>query len=225
MGVQRILSQTVEDYLKIIFKLEQSGDDTVSTNAISSAMGLSAASVTNMLKRISGMGLAEYKSHYGVKLTESGKKIALEIIRHHRLLELYLSEVLGYSWDQVHEEAEQLEHHISEQFEDAISQMLGNPKFDPHGDPIPMKDGTIPSTDSDLLTEVEIGKKYIIRRITDQTPDLLRYLGELKLMPNSKIKFISKAPFNGPVTLLVNKEKTIIGYELATHIHVIEEKE
>ena len=218
-----MLSQTVEDYIKVIYKYQvEEGSPTVSTKDIAEALEISAASVTSMIKRISKMGLAEYKSYQGVKLTEAGKKVALEIIRHHRLLELYLSEIMGYSWDEVHDEAEHLEHHISEQFEDTISEMLGHPQYDPHGDPIPAKNGELPPLDSDLLTEVGENKSYIIKRITDQNPELLRYLGELGLKPNAEIDLLSQAPFKGPVSLRLNDEKVIIGYEVASHIHVVE---
>lgn len=217
-----MLSQTVEDYIKVIYRYQvEDGKETVSTKDISEALDISAASVTSMIKRIAKMGLAEYKSHQGVKLTDAGKKVALEIVRHHRLLELYLSEIMGYSWDEVHDEAEHLEHHISEQFEDTISEMLGHPQYDPHGDPIPTKNGELPPLDSDLLTEVSAEQDYIIKRITDQSPELLRYLGELGLKPNAEIKLLSQAPFKGPVSLTLNEEKVIIGYEVASHIHVV----
>lgn len=183
-------------------------------------MNYSAASVTNMLKKLGDLGLADYKSHKGVTLSPAGEKVALEVIRHHRLLELYLSEIMGYSWDQVHAEAEKLEHHISEQFEDRINEMLGFPKFDPHGDPIPAKDGSIPQQESDLLTEVELKKTYVIQRIEQQSPDFLRYLADLGLKPGTIIYLDSRAPFNGPVHLQMNSESVIIGKEVAMCLHV-----
>lgn len=218
-SIRSLLSPAIEDYLKIIFKLQKSG--TANTKLIADTMGYSAASVTNMLKKLGELGLADYRSHKGVTLTESGEKVALEIIRHHRLLELYLSEVMGYSWDQVHAEAEKLEHHISEQFEDRINEMLGFPKFDPHGDPIPGKDGSLPEYESDLLTDVALNESYQIQRIEEQAPDFLRYVAELGLKPNTIIFLENREPFNGPVSLVLNNGKLIIGREVAQNIHVV----
>lgn len=220
-SIRSLLSPAIEDYLKVIFKLQKIG--TANTKLIADTMGYSAASVTNMLKKLGELGLADYRSHKGVTLTESGEKVALEIIRHHRLLELYLSEVMGYSWDQVHAEAEKLEHHISEQFEDRINEMLGFPKFDPHGDPIPGKDGSLPEYESDLLTDVPLQKSYIIQRIEEQAPEFLRYVANLGLKPNTIIFLESREPFNGPVSLVLNNEKLIIGREVAQNIHVAKE--
>lgn len=217
-SIRALLSPAIEDYLKTIYKLQQTGN--ASTKAIADAMGYSAASVTNMLKKLGDLGLADYKSHRGVTLSPAGEKVALEVIRHHRLLELYLSEVMGYSWDQVHAEAEKLEHHISEQFEDKINEMLGFPKFDPHGDPIPAKDGSIPKHDSDLLTEVELKQSYVIHRIEEQAPDFLRYIAELGLKPGARIYLESRAPFNGPVSLLLDEKPLVIGKEVAMCLHV-----
>ena len=218
-SIRSLLSPSIEDYLKVIFKLQNAG--TANTKLIADTMGYSAASVTNMLKKLSELGLADYVSHKGVRLTQSGEKVALEVIRHHRLLELYLSEVMGYSWDQVHAEAEKLEHHISEQFEDRINEMLGHPKFDPHGDPIPAKDGSLPSYDSDVLTEVEVGKKYIIRRVEEQAPEFLRYVASLGLKPNTELFLESREPFNGPITLLIKGSSLVIGVDVAKAIHVV----
>ncbi|TNE72132.1 metal-dependent transcriptional regulator [bacterium] len=210
----------MEDYLKVIFKLQQT-HGSANTKLIADTMNYSAASVTNMIKKLATMGLADYRSHRGVTLTESGEKVALEVIRHHRLLELYLSEVMGYSWDEVHAEAEKLEHHISEQFEDTISAMLGHPKFDPHGDPIPAKDGSIPHYESDLLSDARIGETYIIRRIEEQSPEFLRYVAELGLKPNTEILLAQKDPFNGPIRLEIKGLPLIIGFEVAKSLHVV----
>lgn len=218
-SIRSLLSPAIEDYLKVIFKLQKTGS--ANTKLIADTMGYSAASVTNMLKKLGELGLADYRSHRGVTLTDAGEKVALEVIRHHRLLELYLSEIMGYGWDEVHAEAEKLEHHISEQFEDRINEMLGYPKFDPHGDPIPAKDGSLPEYTADLLTHVELGKQYIIQRIEEQAPDFLRYVADLGLKPNTVIFLENRAPFNGPVTLILNKEKMVIGKEVAQNIHVV----
>lgn len=216
-----VLSQSVEDYLKIIYKLE-SEEKGASTTRIAESMEVSSASATNMVKRLAKMGLVDYQSYKGASLTASGRKIALEIIRHHRLLELYLLEVLGYSWDEVHDEAEKLEHHISEQFEDKIAQLLDDPTHDPHGDPIPTKEGLMPEMDAEPLVEAEINRKYIVSRVKDQDPELLRYLEKIGLLPGIKVEIKEKAPFDGPVTLLIENNEQVIGNEVAKSIFVAE---
>lgn len=216
-----VLSQAVEDYLKTIYKLESEGK-TVSTSRIAGAMDVSSASATNMIKRLSAMGLVQYQSYKGAALTNSGKKIALEVIRHHRLLELYLLEVMGYSWDEVHDEAEKLEHHISEQFEEKIAKLLDDPTHDPHGDPIPTKEGVMPRMETKPITEAEINTTCIVSRVKDQDPELLRYLKKIGLLPGVKIKVKEKAPFNGPITLLIENTEQVLGYEMAAKIFVAE---
>jgi len=221
-------SQSVEDYLKAIYKLEMNLDGKgVSTSELAREMGVANASVTNMVKRLSELGMATHQSYYGTRLTESGKKIALEMIRHHRLLELYLAEMLGYSWDQVHEEAEKLEHHISEQFEDKISELLDDPKFDPHGDPIPTKDGKIPRIGLKPLAEISTNTKVVVKRVKNQDPELLRYLHTYGLTPGAKVVLIKKEPFDGPLELMINGESVTLGHNIAEDILVVfpDEKE
>lgn len=213
-----ILSQTVEDYLKTIYKIQMDGRAT--TSRIANQMGVSSASVTNMMKRLSEMGLLEYASYQGVELTDSGQKIALEVIRHHRLLELYLKEMLGYSWDEVHDEAENLEHHISEQFEDRIAEILNEPTHDPHGDPIPSKEGTMPAGEAKKLVDAPQNSELIVRRVTDQNPELLRYLEKIKLIPGAKINIKEEAPYDGPLTVQIEDEQQVIGRKVAEHILV-----
>ncbi len=217
-------SQSVEDYLKAIYKLQGEKEDGsgVSTTQLAKKMEVANASVTNMLKRLADMGLVNYESYYGTRLTESGNKIALEMIRHHRLLELYLKEMLGYSWDEVHEEAEKLEHHISEQFEDKIAEMLNHPTVDPHGDPIPTKDGKMPSVRSNKLTKVKEGVPQMIKRVKNQSPDLLRYLEKQGLIPGVKVQIISKEPFDGPIKIQVEEKTTTIGFSIADDIYVVD---
>jgi DtxR family transcriptional regulator, Mn-dependent transcriptional regulator len=216
-------SQSVEDYLKAIYKLQSEEEGGVSTSRLAEEIGVANASATNMVKRLSEMGLVKYESYYGSNLTEAGEKIALEIIRHHRLLELYLKEMMGYSWDEVHEEAEKLEHHISEQFEDRIAEMLNNPKFDPHGDPIPTKDGEMPVLHSYPLSEVERDQSCIIRRVKDQNPALLRYLEKNGLIPGVKLKVKDREPFDGPVKLQVENKEITIGHNVAESIFVVKD--
>lgn len=216
-----VLSQAVEDYLKVIYRIELEGNKATTTK-VADALDVSSASATNMVKRLSKMGLVDYESYKGASLTKSGRKIALEIIRHHRLLELYLLEVMGYSWDEVHEEAEKLEHHISEQFEEKIAQLLDDPTHDPHGDPIPTKDGLMPEMDADPLVNAETDQEYIVNRVKDQNPELLRYLEKIGLLPGIKIKIKEKSPFKGPVTILIEGSEKVIGNDVAQNILVAE---
>lgn len=220
------LSQSTEDYLKVIYTLEeQSEKKGISTKDIAAAMNVSAASVTNMMKRLSEMGLVIHESYYGVQLTGTGEKVALEIIRHHRLLELYLKEIMGYSWDQVHDEAEKLEHHISEQFEDKIAELLNDPIYDPHGDPIPSKDGMMPEEmASKPLSEAETGKDHIIGRVKDQSPELLRYFEEIGIIPGVKISIKKREPLKGPITLKIENREQVIGFDVAQNIFLHNKK-
>jgi|SRR5690625_449390 len=215
------LSQSVEDYIKSIYRLEAENEGKgVPTTRIADYVGVSSASVTNMIKRLAKMGLVNYESYYGTTLTASGKKIALEIIRHHRLLELYLMEVMGYSWDEVHDEAEKLEHHISERFEEKIAELLDHPTHDPHGDPIPSKDGVMPEVATQPLTEAGKGEKLIIGRVLDQNPELLRYLDKIGLIPGADVVVVDKAPFQGPLTLRIEGREQVIGHEVGMQIFV-----
>ena len=216
------LSQSVEDYLKAIYVLQSEGEATTTTN-IANALDVSSASVTNMLKRLAKMNLLEYESYKGANLTAAGNKIALEILRHHRLLELYLKEVMGYSWDEVHDEAEKLEHHISEQFEDRIAELLNHPTHDPHGDPIPSKDGVMPTMAQLSISDAKENTPYIIGRVKDQDPELLRYLEKIGVLPGSKIEVIEKAPFNGPVKIrLEDNIEQMLGQAVASEVYLVE---
>lgn len=209
----------------MIYKLEieASSEEGASTSGIARAMKVSAPSVTNMIKRLAEMKLVNYASHRGVTLTEAGKQVALEIIRHHRLLELYLHDIMGYTWDKVHEEAEYLEHHISEEFEDRIAEMLGHPTHDPHGHPIPTRDGHLPEAILQTLATTEVGDVLIISRVSDSNSEVLKYLAELGLVPKVRIEVLSKAPFNGPLTIKVGDESKVIGAEVAQMIDVAKE--
>ena len=216
-----MLSQAVEDYLKKIYKLQESGA-AVATTEIARAMDVSSASVTNMLKRLDQMGLVAYKSYKGVTLTDSGKKIALEIIRHHRLLELYLKEVMGYSWADLHKEAEHLEHHISEEFENRIDQMLGYPTHDPHGDPIPTRDGKVADRVDDQLSDAKAGAKLEVRRVSDTDPELLHYLEDMGLLPGARVEILKKEPFDGPITVQIDQLEKTLGFVIAQKVFVVQ---
>lgn len=214
-----MLSQAVEDYLKVIYQLQEGGDP-VSTSDIARSLDVSSASVTNMVKRLAQLGLVEYESYRGVKLTRTGEKVALEIIRHHRLLELYLREVMGYSWDKIHDEAEHLEHHISEDFEDKLDELLGFPTHDPHGDPIPTREGQIAEITTDPLADVEPGCSVVIQRVSDTDPEMLDYLEEIGLLPGTELRVLEKAPFHGPIKVLIREGERVVGHRIATNIFV-----
>ena len=213
-----MLSQAVQDYLKTIYKLEVKGP--VSTTRIAKELSISGASVTGMLKRLSTMSLVDYNSYKGVKLTESGRKFALEIIRNHRLLELYLKEMIGFPLEKVHEEACRLEHYVSEEFISRIDELLGFPHFDPHGHPIPTDSGDIPELDKTPLSEFDPGENVIIKRIADTDAEMLAYFEKMRLVPGAKIKILEKAPFNGPITIEHLGNKEIVGNEIARNIFV-----
>lgn len=215
------LSQSIEDYLKAIYILETEGEGATTTN-IAEALNFSSASVTNMLKKLATMSLIKHKSYKGAELTEAGKKIALEVVRHHRLLELYLQEIMGYSWDEVHDEAEKLEHHISEQFEDKIAELLNDPTHDPHGDPIPSKDGVVPDKASLAVCDANLETPYIIGRVKDQDPELLRYLEKSGLIPGVKLTVLEKAPFEGPIKVLLEEDEKTLGFAVAKQIYLVE---
>jgi DtxR family Mn-dependent transcriptional regulator len=176
----------MQDYLKTIYELRQhSGRAT--TNALAEKLGVAAASVTGMIKKLAEMNLVEYEKYQGVNLTPAGEKLALAIVRHHRLIELYLTEAMGYTWDRVHAEADRLEHAISDEFADKISSLLGNPKTDPHGDPIPSKDGTVAAFSVDTLDLVPAGQTVRVERVRDEDPAMLRLVAQLGLMPGTQV--------------------------------------
>lgn len=217
-----MLSQAVEDYLKAIYKLQ--GESRAATNDIAEVMGVSSASVTNMLKRLTKIELVDHASYKGVRLTEAGTKVALEIIRHHRLLETYLKEIMGFSWSEMHAEAERLEHHISEEFEERIDEMLGYPTHDPHGHPIPTKDGQIADSATQTLAEVEPGERVVVHHVSDADSDLLEYLEDAGLLPKSRVRVVGKEPFNGPITVAMDGAERVIGREVASHVFVAQDE-
>jgi len=223
MAAQQLpeITPPIEDYLKVIYTLiRERGEERASTSAISDRMEVSAASATNMMQKLADMRLVEYVPYRGVSLTETGEKIALEVIRHHRLIELYLAEALGYSWDAVHDEAERLEHVISEEFEDRIDAMLGHPTTDPHGDPIPPKIGRPPEGTSRRLSEVDIGESVVVRRVSDRDGDFLRQLATLELVPGTRVRVVGREPGGGAITLELNGRRLSVGELLAGRVYV-----
>ena len=213
------ITPVVEDYLKAIYRLAQMSEQ-VRTVALAEALNVKPASVTAMLKTLAELKLVEYEPYYGVTLTGAGEKIALEVLRHHRLIELYLVEALGYTWDEVHEEAEALEHVISEKLEARIAAHLGDPTVDPHGDPIPALDGTLPGSSGLSLADIPKGKEARIVRVGDQQAERLRYVAALGLVPGATVKVTQSAPFEGPVTIRVGKKTHALDRNLVRMILV-----
>lgn len=215
-----MLSETVQDYLKHIYMLERS-DGRATNSDLAAALGVSAAAATAMAKKLAGLGLVTHNRYRGLTLTPSGRRAALEVLRHHRLLELYLTEALGISWDRVHSEAERLEHVLSEELEAEIDRVLGHPAIDPHGDPIPTPDlDEIAPDHTACMGQLEPGQCAIVRRVPDRDPALLRYLAGLGLVPDAHVTLVDKAPFGGPVTLDVAGARQAVGAELAERIRV-----
>src|SRR3954453_15948840 len=194
------VSSAVQDYAKAIYSLERRGDgDAVSTNALAERLGVSAASASSMVKKLDGLGLVEHVPYRGVMLTGRGMKVALEVLRHHRLLERYLAEELGVPWDRVHDEAEVLEHVLSEELEELISAKLGHPTTDPHGDPIPTADLEIVEGATVSMETLEAGDTGRFVRISDADPEMLRYLGARGIAPGDRFEVLEKQPFGGPL--------------------------
>jgi DtxR family Mn-dependent transcriptional regulator len=212
-------TEAVQNYLKTIFQLCQKGSG-ASVQDIAESICVSAPGVSKMLRHLAKHQLVAYTPYKPVHLTPIGEKIALETIRHHRLLELYLMEGLGYGWEQVHSEAERLEHHISEEFEASIERMLGFPAYDPHGDPIPTRDGQMPPLVTATLAAEEDGARLIIRRVTDENEDLLRYLGERGLRPGTAILLVDREPFGGSLRLQVAGREERISPDAARNVFV-----
>jgi DtxR family Mn-dependent transcriptional regulator len=198
-------SQTVEDYLKSIYQITRR-TDRASTNEIASTMGVSPASVTGMIQKLASLQppLLQYEKHRGAVLTTKGEQIALEIIRHHRLLETFLQEKLGYTWDEVHDEADQLEHVISEELEERIAKALGDPHYDPHGDPIPNRELFIPHQSNSCLADLQHGDQATVVRISNDNPDLLRYLSSIGLTLHCRIRVSEVSPFDGITSLKID---------------------
>jgi len=213
------LSDAIQDYLKEIYKLESRGSR-ATTSAIANAIGVAPSSATSMLKKLAALGLVEHARYRGVALTEPGERVALEVIRHHRLLEQYLAETLGLSIDAVHDEADRLEHALSEELEARIDRSLGYPTHDPHGHPIPDAKLNVDHAELRPLAELSPGEKATIRRVPDGDSELLRYLSTLSLVPGRRVELRDSAPFEGPLTVLVGGAEHAISRELAGLIGV-----
>lgn len=222
-GKRPTLGAAAEDYLKIVYQLSLASAR-VAPSTVATKLGVSQAAVTKMVKRLRALRLVHYDRGAGIVLTDDGRAIALEIVRHHRLLEAYLHRALGYSWDEVDREAEILEHVISEDFEERIDRLLGHPTHDPHGSPIPTKDGRVEDTDFPTLLDLEAGARARIRRVTATDPEMLRYLGELGLYPQTEVVLVERAPFGGPLRVLVAGVERVFGVELARRVFIAPEE-
>jgi DtxR family transcriptional regulator, Mn-dependent transcriptional regulator len=214
------ISSAVEDYAKAIYALESRDAQTVTTTAIAERLGVTAASASGMVRKLCELELVSHEPYKGVRLTERGSEVALEVIRHHRLLELYLAESLGLPWDRVHAEAEVLEHVLSEELEDLIAAKLGNPTRDPHGDPIPTRDLVIEETPSVAMSALEPGASGTFVRISDSDPAMLRYLAERGIAPGECFEVIEKQPFGGPLFASFGDAIHVLGGQLADAMRV-----
>jgi DtxR family transcriptional regulator, Mn-dependent transcriptional regulator len=214
-----VLSSAIQDYLKEVYKLQASGQR-ATTTAIARRMGVAPSSVTSMLKKLAALGLVEHAPYRGVELSDAGSRIALEVIRHHRLLEQYLAETLGLGIDAVHAEADRLEHVLSEELEARIDEQLGYPTHDPHGDPIPDAGLNVDRTSLRSLDALAPGEQATVRRVPDGDAGLLRYLAELTLVPGRRVTMRRSEPFGGPLTVDVDGSEHAISRELAGQIGV-----
>ena len=218
-GTRSSLGQSAEDYLKAIYHLQEAGG-AVSTSGLAEALGVSSAAATKAMRLLAERKLVHHKPYHGATLTDSGTKRALKVIRSHRLLELFLHQILGYRWDEVDDEAERLEHHVSDEFLDRVDRLLEYPEIDPHGDPIPSSEGELAACSVRSLADCEPQERVVIARVRDKNGAALRYLAEMGLRPGVSVEVLDKQPFNGPLTLGVAGETYAVGQELAGFVFV-----
>lgn len=216
----RELTAPVEDYLKAIYELESAGG-AAGTNEIAAALRIAAPSVSGMLRRLASQGLVTHEPYKGVHLTRDGRRAALKTIRRHRVIEAYLTHALGYAWDRVHDEAERLEHAASDELIDRMASAIGEPATDPHGAPIPARDGTLTAEpELSTLAELADGRSACIARVGDRDGERLRYLATLGISIGTEVEVVSREPYDGPITLRIGTKRRVIGPELARHILV-----
>ena len=213
------LSGPVEDYLKAIYELERSAEK-AETNAIARLLGIAPASVSGMVRRLVEQGLITHERYHGVKLTSLGRRAALKTLRRHRVIEAYLTSALGYSWDRVHDEAERLEHAASDELIDRMAAAIGEPETDPHGAPIPTREGTLRERSLVPLASLHPGAAARVERVSDRNAERLRYLAELGIVPGAAVQIIAREPFGGPIALRVDDMSRTVGQELAAQILV-----
>lgn len=217
---ESVRSAAIEDYCKAIYTLESRAGEPVSTNALAERLELTSGSVSGMLKKLGELGLISHVPYRGVRLTAEGRRLALEVIRHHRLLELYLAEALQMPWDRVHAEAEVLEHVLSDELEELIAAKLGHPTIDPHGDPIPSADLEIDEHPTRSLDSLQPGEQGAFVRVSDADPEMLRYLASRGIMPGGHIEVVERQPFGGPLLVRVDGNEHTLGGELPRAMRV-----
>jgi DtxR family Mn-dependent transcriptional regulator len=216
------LTAPVEDYLKAIYELE-SRQGSASTSDVADALEVAPASVTGMVRRLAAQGYLDHTPYRGVQLTDAGRRAALRTIRRHRVLESYLTGVLGYPWDRVHDEAERLEHAASDELIERMAHALGNPTVDPHGAPIPTVEGTVVEPLHRTLADLPVGEPARMLLVSDKDPALLRYLAEIGLQPGVEVTVLARAPFDGPLTLRIDRAESVVGTRLAEQVLVAAE--
>ena len=219
MTENTIQSKSVEDFLKAVYTLQQQ-EERVQTNTLRDALGISAPSVTDMAQRLVNAGLVDYQKYHGVVLTDSGREIALKIIRRHRLIELYLVRELGYELREVHNEAERLEHAVSDRFIEALADKLNHPNTDPHGDPIPSPEGVIAQQNLQPLTELEMGVPATIARLKTSNGEMIQHMLDRGFELNAHVEVVERDPFAGPITVLLNGKRCVVGHQVAENILV-----
>lgn len=217
---ENVRSPAIEDYSKAIYTLETRVDEPVSTNALAERLELTTGSVSGMLRKLEELGLISHVPYRGVRLTPEGRRVALEVIRHHRLLELYLAEALHMPWDRVHDEAEILEHVLSEELEELIAAKLGHPTIDPHGDPIPSAELELDEHPTHSLESLAPGDQGTFVRVSDSDPAMLRYLAEQGILPGGRIHVLERQPFGGPLLVNVDGREHTLGGQLAGAMRV-----
>jgi len=213
------LTAPVEDYLKAIYDIQQGGD-AATTNVLAERLALAPASVSGMVRRLASQGLLDHEPYRGARLTATGRAAALRTLRRHRVLESYLATVLGVPWDDVHAEAEQLEHAASDTLIDRMAQALGDPLFDPHGAPIPTRDGVVDETRHSTLADWPVGTRGTVMSVSDKDAVMLRYLGELELRPGAMVQVHARAPYDGPIDVMVGTELRQIGPTAARAVRI-----
>ncbi len=214
------LSRSHEDYLKVIYDLE-ARFGVAQTNAIAEVLNVAPPSVSQMMKKLAELGWVDHARHRGVRLTKAGCKAALQVLRRHRIIETYLIEELGYGWDSVHAEAERLEHAVSDQLVEAMARAIGNPRYDPHGAPIPTSAGDLERPEVVLMTELSVGAAGELRMVEDHDPERLRFLASLGLKPGTRFEVLACQPFHGPLTLRVegaDQREQVVGFDLANSL-------
>jgi DtxR family Mn-dependent transcriptional regulator len=217
---ENVRSPAIEDYSKAIYTLETRADEPVSTNALAERLELTTGSVSGMLRKLEELGLISHVPYRGVRLTPEGRRVALEVIRHHRLLELYLAEALHMPWDRVHDEAEVLEHVLSDELEELIAAKLGHPTIDPHGDPIPSVELELDEHPTHSLESLAPGDQGTFVRVSDSDPAMLRYLAEQGILPGGRIHVLERQPFGGPLLVNVDGREHTLGGQLAGAMRV-----